>query len=130
MNRRSALVRPFPSSEVLAVVGLVTTVALVGCTTQSPALATPETFEAVPCEDLVRSKFDREVELLKLSDSLERERRAARRGLSGSDGWSKLGDSIKNLGHTLELNEIKDGMLVLRVEIAAIEYNLSSRCRR
>ena len=105
--------------------------AVAGCATQTPPpLATPETFRTEPCEDLVRLKYDREVELLKLSANLQRTRAAASQRSSESDGLSRLGDSLANLGHTLRINEISDEMTALRVEVAAIDYNLSNRCRQ
>ena len=92
-----------------AAFGLIAISSLAGCATRSPPpLATPETFEAVACEDLVRSKYDRRVKLLELSDRLQRARTAASRGSSGSDGLSQLGDSIANLGHAMRINEIRD----------------------
>ena len=111
--------------------GLIAFSSLAGCTTPSPPpLTTPETFEAVACEDLVRFKYDRKVELLKLSDRLQRARAAASRGSSGSDGLSQLGDSIANLGHRMRINEIRDEVTAIRVEVAAIDYNLSNRCQQ
>ncbi len=86
-------------------------------------------FEAVACHDLVRIKYDQEIKLLKLSDSLQRVRTASSRGSSGSDGLSQLGDSIANLGRTMRVNEIRDQITAMWVEIAAIDYNLSNRCR-
>ena len=109
---------------------LIATAVLAGCATQSaPQLATTETFEAVACEDLVKFKYDREVKLLTLSAKLQRVRNAAPRGSSGDDGWSKLGDSFANLGHTLRLNEIANELTTVRVEITAIEYHLTNRCQ-
>lgn len=122
---------PFPSNvRKTTASALIIMAFLVGCATPSPPpLATPELFEEVACDDLVRIKYDQEVRLLKLSGNLQRARAASSRGSSVSDGLSQLGDSIANLGHAMRINEIRDEITAARVEIAAIDYNLSNRCR-
>ena len=108
---------------IVAVVG-----GLVGCATQPPRpQATPETFEAVACEDLARLKYDREVRLLQLSANLQRAR-AATPTRGGSSGFERLGDSLANLGRRMRINEITDEITAVRVETAAIGFNLSDRC--
>ena len=109
---------------------LVTALLAACATNPPPPLATPETFETVPCEELVRLKYDQEVKLLKLSTRLQRTRAAGSRGSSGGDGLSELGDSLQNLARSMRLNEITNEITAVRVEIAAIDYNLSNRCRR
>ena len=104
---------------------------LAACATKPPPqLATPETFETVPCEDLVRLKYDREVELLKLSTKLQHISSQSSQGPSGSDGYSKLGNSIHNLAITIERKNVTGEITSIRVEVAAIDYNLSNRCSR
>ena len=101
------------------------------CATQPlPPLATPETFESVPCDELARLKYDLEVKLLKLSTNLERTRTAGPRGSTASNGLSELGISLQNLARSMRLTEITDEITAVRVEIAAIDYNLSNRCGR
>ena len=120
-----------PSRTCKLPLAFVVIAALGACATNPPPpLATPETFETVPCEELPRLKYDQEVKLLQLSTNLQRIRSTGSRGSSGGDGLSELGDSLQNLARSMRLNEITDEITAIRVEIAAIDYNLSSRCRR
>ena len=106
---------------------------LVGCASQPPKEhATPETFAEVPCAELARLRFDVEVRLLELSERLQRLRGSRPSGSSGPDttGLQQLGTSMQRLAHALRVKEVANEVTDTRIELAAIQFNLSGRCRR